>query len=132
MLNLFSIMWLSLFAYSILRVVLGLVFLFICHRQLAEFTSIADNLTLPLIANGRITLSAIIIVEVMISIMLIVGLLTQLAAVLSISLCIKTLVWYKRFPNGSIPERMTYILLLTMSISLLITGAGFFAFDLPI
>lgn len=132
MLNLFPTMWLSLLAYSILRIVLGSMFLYICRRHLTQFASIAKNLRLPVIHNGKITLGAIILVELVAGILLIIGLLTQLAAILAISLCIKTLFWYKRFPAGSVPERMTYILLFTMSVSLLITGAGFFAFDLPI
>ena len=132
MLNLFSISWLALFAYSISRLMLGGIFLFICRRHLTQFAAISKNLKLPLVQNGRITLGAIIVVELAIGTLLLIGLFTQLAALLSISLCIKTLIWYNRFPTGSVPERITYLLLLTMSISLFITGAGFFAFDLPI
>ena len=132
MLNLFPTMWLSLLAYSILRIVLGSIFLFICRRHLTQIDMIAHNLKLPIIHNGRITLGVIIVTEAIIGGLLLLGLLTQFAAILAIALSIKTLIWYKRFPKGSIPERMTYILIIAIALSLFITGAGFFAFDLPI
>jgi uncharacterized membrane protein YphA (DoxX/SURF4 family) len=64
--------------------------------------------------------------------MFLVGFYTQIAAILSIGLCVKLLIWHKRFPQNSIPSRLTYLLLLTISLSLFVTGAGILAFDLPI
>jgi uncharacterized membrane protein YphA (DoxX/SURF4 family) len=70
--------------------------------------------------------------EMLISIFLIIGLFTQLAALLNaVILVIKLALKAKdgKFLSDGINY---YILLLVMCLSLLVTGAGFWAFDLPL
>jgi len=64
--------------------------------------------------------------------MFVAGYYTQIAALISVILCIKIILLYKKFGGQYIPSRMFYTLLFAASFSLLITGAGAFAFDLPI
>jgi uncharacterized membrane protein YphA (DoxX/SURF4 family) len=132
MLNLFPIQFLSLLAYAMLRIVIGIVFLVLARKHITEFSTLAPHISWPGIRSGRLVLTLLIISELIIGGLLIVGLYTQLAALMSIALCLKLMTWHHRFPIGSIPTRLSFVLLLAISISLFITGAGFFAFDLPI
>jgi uncharacterized membrane protein YphA (DoxX/SURF4 family) len=132
MLNLFPIQFLALFAYALLRIVTGIIYITLAHRHFQSFSNLAPKIQWPLITDGRIILTLIIISESLIGGLFIIGLATQAAAIASIGLCFKLLIWHNRFPADSIPNRLTYVLLLAISVSLLITGAGIIAFDLPI
>jgi uncharacterized membrane protein YphA (DoxX/SURF4 family) len=71
-------------------------------------------------------------VEVIVAIFLIIGLWTQLAAMLNAIILIIKLGWKikeKKFLSDGINY---YILLLVMAISLIFTGAGAFAIDYPL
>jgi uncharacterized membrane protein YphA (DoxX/SURF4 family) len=72
------------------------------------------------------------VVEVVIALFLVIGLFTQLAALLNaIILVIK--LGFKAREGKLLSDGINYyILLLVMSISLMFTGAGFLAFDLPL
>ena len=70
--------------------------------------------------------------EIIIGTLFTLGFLTQVAALLAIFLSVKILIMYRHFIHPLIPQRLFYILLLAISFSLFITGAGIFAFDLPI
>ena len=132
MLNLFPIQWLALLAYFILRVGVGGVFLYLVHAQIKNWKQVPATINLPIIKNGKVIFTFLIMTELIIGALYIIGLATQAAALLAIALCIKILFWYKRFPTGSIPAKLTYVLILFASLSLFITGAGALAFDLPI
>lgn len=132
MLNLFPIQWLSLVAYCLLRVGVGSIFLYLAYTQVKHWKDIPARINLPLIKNGRLIVSLIIMCELIIGTLYIIGLTTQIAALLSITLCIKMIIWHRRFPTSSIPDRLSYILIVLSSLSLLITGAGAIAVDLPI
>jgi hypothetical protein len=49
-----------------------------------------------------------------------------------IAMCLKMFVMRNWFDHPSIPTKLFYVLLFAASVSLFITGAGVFAFDLPI
>lgn len=70
--------------------------------------------------------------EVIIALFLIIGLFTQLSALLnSVILIIK--IGYKIRNKAFLTNGVNYyLLLLTMAISLIFSGAGFLAFDLPL
>jgi len=72
------------------------------------------------------------IMEIAIALFLVIGLFTQLAALLNaIILVIK--LGFKAKEGKLLSDGINYyILLLTMAISLMFTGAGFLAFDLPL
>jgi uncharacterized membrane protein YphA (DoxX/SURF4 family) len=71
-------------------------------------------------------------IEVIVAIFLIIGLWTQLAALLNAAILIIKLgfkIKEKKFLSDGINY---YVLLLTMAISLIFTGAGFLAIDYPL
>jgi uncharacterized membrane protein YphA (DoxX/SURF4 family) len=71
-------------------------------------------------------------VEMFISIFLIIGLFTQVAALLNVIILLIKLGFKAK--NGQLLSDGVnyYILLLAMAVSLMFTGAGFLAFDLPL
>lgn len=132
MLNLFPIQWLALLAYFILRLGVGSVFIFLAYNQLKHWKDIPITINLPIIHNSRVIFALIIGCELLIGTLYIIGLATQVAALLAMALSLKLIVWHRRFPTGSIPNKLSYVLIVFASVSLFITGAGAFAFDLPI
>ena len=132
MLNLFPIQWLALLAYFILRLGVGGVFVYLAHTHIKNWKQIPRTINLPVVKNGKVIFSLIIISELVIGTLYIIGLATQVAALIAISLCIKMIIWHKQFPLGSVPTKLTFVLLIFISMSLFITGAGAIAFDLPI
>jgi uncharacterized membrane protein YphA (DoxX/SURF4 family) len=71
-------------------------------------------------------------VEIVIAIFLIIGLFTQLAALLNIVILLIKIgykIRHKQFLTDGVNY---YVLLLTMAISLMFTGAGWFGFDIPL
>ncbi|MFA6404596.1 MAG: hypothetical protein WCW03_01185 [Candidatus Paceibacterota bacterium] len=107
----------------LIRLSLGAVFLFWAYRSFRANKS-SNNVSL----NTKI----IQIIEGLLGIMLIIGLWTQLAAlIILIDLIVRLIdrIRGKAFLTDGVNY---YLLLLIMAISLLVTGAGFFAFDMPL
>ena len=132
MLNLVPIQFLALFGYAILRVVVGLVW---CHLALLHYqnrTEITPTLSLPIFPWPKVALTFVIMTELVAGILFVLGLFTQVAALLTIAWCIKLIVLHRAFLHPSFPNRLTVVLLLAISVTLFITGAGMPAFDLPI
>lgn len=133
MLNLFPTMFLSFLAHALLRVVLGVTLLYLGYRHL-----ITDRVSLQVALRNHwpslASLSAryLGLVEMMIGGMFFVGAFTQVAAIAAIILSIKMLVLKRHLAHPSIPKPIFYVLVLGISISLFITGAGTLAFDLPL
>lgn len=132
MLNLVPIQFLALFGYAFLRIVIGWVWCQYALRHYQERDQILPTLNAPFFPWPRIALSMIIAVELVIGILFVLGLWTQVAAVLSIIWCIKLVTLHFLFLHESFPDRITILLLFAISITLFITGAGVPAFDLPI
>ncbi|MCA9363638.1 hypothetical protein KC727_00225 [Candidatus Kaiserbacteria bacterium] len=132
MLNLFPIQFLSLIAYAILRIIVGALLVRIGYTHIVRRV---DLLPLRGFSFGRYSTMLVLLfgyLEVVIGTLFVVGLYTQAAALAGIVLSLYMLIRYTRFPSPHIPDRTFYILLLAASLSLFITGAGIFAFDLPI
>jgi uncharacterized membrane protein YphA (DoxX/SURF4 family) len=132
MLNPFPIQWLALLAYFLLRVCVGIVLLYLGKKHIQHYKELVETTTWPLFKQSHFPIVMFIMSEIIIGIMLFIGALTQYAALFLIILSTKMLVWRNRFAHTSIPQRVTYILLVGIGFSLLITGAGAFAVDLPI
>ncbi len=132
MLNLFPIQFLAPFAYFLLRVCIGFVLIRLGVIHIGNRHILKETFSLSLFPYGLFFAWYLGIVEIIIGGLFITGFLTQLAALLSIILSLKFIVMHKRFHHPLIPPRLTYILFLFISLSLFITGAGIFAFDLPI
>ncbi len=132
MLNLFPIQFLALLAYFLLRVITGLALMVLGFSHLRCRHELAPVLRLRIFPFGRINLWLLVLFELFVSTLLVLGLFTQGAALLLIAYSTKMSIFNKSFAHRTIPGRLTYCLFLGIGLSLLITGAGAFAFDLPI
>ena len=71
-------------------------------------------------------------VEILVSIFILIGLYTQLAALINVIILVIKLAFKARNKQLLTDGINYYILLLVMAISLMVTGAGWWAFDLPL
>lgn len=71
-------------------------------------------------------------VEILVSIFILIGLYTQLAALINVIILAIKLAFKARNKQLLTDGINYYILLLVMAISLMVTGAGWWAFDLPL
>ena len=132
MLNPFPIQFLAILAYTILRLTIGILFIYFGALHVTKRHDLKYALSLPWFPFGSVGVWLLSGVEFLVGVMFIFGFYTQIAAILSMILSLKLIVFNKRFASPYIPSRLFYILLLGASLSLFITGAGAFAFDLPI
>ena len=132
MLNLFPTMFLALLAYATLRVCVGGTLLYYGHRHLLRERESLMNAwrSLPLV--GKHAVFAFGAVELLAGGMFVAGFLTQAAALTTLVFSATMLIFKKQLSHTSIPHPIYYVMLLAASASLFITGAGVFAFDLPI
>lgn len=125
MLSIFPIQFLAPIASLVLRLAIGFIFLRFAKKRFVERKQ--KNSALPMGNFFWISIT----LEIIAGILLILGLFTQIGALIAMlhtSLYVAT---YKRtaFPFAS---RMSLFLLLCIAVSLFITGPGSFAFDLPL
>lgn len=132
MLNIFPIQFLSFFAYFLFRLFVGGVMLYLSVVHIKHYRTLKTQLHLPWFPFPVWNTLLLIGVELTITTSILLGAYTQLGALLLIILSIKMILFKKRWNNQTIPSNMVYILLIGCGISLFITGAGVFAFDLPI
>ncbi len=132
MLSLFpQILFLSPLAPTLLRIAAGLIFLSIAwtHWQKQDelgqidFVLIGRGVWIPIFAS---------IIELIIGVGLVLGIYAQLAGLLGALGALKFFIWKRRY-GAIIPlSRTASVLLLVICLSLVFTGAGAFAFDLPL
>ncbi len=132
MLNLVPLQFLALFGYALLRVVVGFIWLDLALGHKQDASRLKESLQLPLFPWPKFAVTMIITTEFVIGSLFVIGLFTQVAALLSILWCLKLLVLRRYFLDGTFPDTRTTILLLAIGTTLFITGAGALAFDLPI
>lgn len=122
MLSLFpSLLTYELLGPFLLRLTLGVTFAYFGYKRIK---SQKEN------SNTRITVYGA--VEIALAVLMIIGLYTQLAAlVMALILVIKLV--YKIKKRAFLTDGVNYyLLLLVMALSILVTGAGAFAFDMPL
>lgn len=127
MLNVVPIQFLAMFAYLFLRITVGITLL-LFGAQLAQLALSMSTLT----SRRAYLLILIAILSLVSSGLLILGLFTQIGALFVIGLAFTQLVAPNHTIKGLIPSSLVWFLLLGAGVSLFITGAGVFAFDLPI
>ncbi len=134
MLNPFPIQFLAMLAYALLRLCVGFLFFRAGLRHIKNRQQLTEPLahTFPFFPFGRTALWMTVITELMVGSMFFLGLYTQIAAIISMAFCLKFAIWNRRLPSEFFEGRSFYTLLFFASLSLFITGAGAFAFDLPI
>lgn len=119
MLNPFPIQFLAPLAYFLLRVVLGFLILRLAKRSLKNDLK---TKTSNVVAGMELGIGA----------MLILGIYTQIAALITVLLTIPAVIQPHSPLRVFQTNRNTTLLMCVIAISLFITGAGAFAFDLPI
>lgn len=132
MLNPFPLQFLALLAYFILRIITGFVFLILGVKHWQVRNSLYPVLKLRIFPFGKILTIIFIFTELLVGTLFFLGLYTQIAALITIAMSIKMILLRKKLSHPSLPSRLMYLLLLGIGCSLFITGAGVFAFDLPI
>jgi uncharacterized membrane protein YphA (DoxX/SURF4 family) len=132
MLNVFPIQFLAPLAYTVLRLCVGLIFIYLGQSHLRKRHVLKYVFAVPLFPYGLAVAWYVGIAELIIGTMFILGWYTQIAALLGMAYAIKLIILQKRFAHPLISKRQFLALLLGACLSLFITGAGIFAFDLPI
>ena len=132
MLNVFPIQFLAPLAYALVRICIGFILIHLGYTHIRHRQSLKEIFSFKLFPYGLFFVWYMGIFEIFIGILFTIGFLTQIASLLTIFLSVTILIMYKHFVHPLIPQRLFYILLLAISFSLFITGAGIFAFDLPI
>ena len=132
MLSVWPIHFLSLLAYFFLRVVIGMILFYLGWKHFLYINELKHifrlswwpwgNLTVWLLAGGELIAATLITV----------GAYTQVVALLVALMSLKMFFIRNWFHHHTIPGRLFYFLLFGASLSLVITGAGFFAVDLPL
>ncbi|OHA18992.1 MAG: hypothetical protein A3C08_00635 [Candidatus Taylorbacteria bacterium RIFCSPHIGHO2_02_FULL_47_18] len=122
-----------LLAPFLLRVALGLVFVnFGLHklgRGRADKTAFFESLGWK---PGEYFAFGFGAIELIAGLLLIVGLYTQIAALVVALILLCALILKKKVPHGIESSRGFLALLFIIALSLLVLGAGLFAFDLPL
>lgn len=133
----------SFYVPLILRVTLGLFFLWLglwCtyrHRvslahAFAERPVGPSSLHLLMTRLSVSLVWSIAFVEVVVGLGLLVGFLTQIAALLAIVLSGKLIYFGRRYPYIAPGGTPTYLFAIVIAVSLFISGAGAFAVDIPL
>lgn len=126
-------MFLSMLAHAILRVMLGGALLLLGYRHLFTRRRSFSRAVKPTFRRAAtpfiIALGAL---EAMAGTLFVLGAWTQIAALAAMFYAMGLLIFRGVVAHTSLPDRWFYFMVLAASLSLLITGAGAFAFDLPI
>jgi putative oxidoreductase len=133
MLNTFpSLLTFGLLAPFILRLVLGIIFLYAGYMKITRKDQTAHILSSLNYPNPKVTAWVLGLIQVVSSVALIVGFLTQIAAGIILIISLGGLIVKTR--HGELIKQSIGFSLFAVAISasLIFTGAGFWAFDLPL
>lgn len=125
MLNLFPIQFLAPLAYALLRFLLGTLFVYIGLRHIRNRKLVVTEI--PIVRTCILAFF-----EILIGIGFIFGFYTQGVALGALFFSMLYITHRKKTGALYIPEQPFIMLIVASAISLFITGAGIFAFDLPI
>ena len=132
MLSLFpQLLFLAPFSTTLLRVSAGIVILLVAWIHVSKREELS-HIDFFVIGRGPWIPIVAAILEFAIAAALIAGIYAQLAALLGALAALKSLIWKSRF-GGFFPlPQSTSALLFVICLSLVFSGAGIFAFDLPL
>jgi hypothetical protein len=129
--NLPQLITYSEFAPTILRVLVALSFFYIAYAQASRRKEIGE-IKIPIIGHvdkTMVLMSSLVIG--LVGLALFLGWHTQIAAILGILVCLKHAIYAKKYPRLIPLCRMEYIYLIVILFTLLLTGAGLLAMDIP-
>jgi hypothetical protein len=121
----------SFFAPTILRLATAGAFAYGAYFLWVHRMRIAER-RFPLVGHAPWLGASLAVAHALLAVMLGAGYYTQIAALLGGLGTVKALFLIRRYPELFPLSRGTYVLLLIMLLSLLLTGAGALAFDLPL
>lgn len=132
MLNLLSIQFLAPLAYTLLRVCLGLILIRFGTYHLKHRSPSSTIVVGSPIAPHTWILLSFGVLEVVGGVSMLLGFYTQVGALIGITLSGIQVIKPSMFTYPTALPRTFFVLMFCVSVSLFITGAGIFAFDLPI
>jgi uncharacterized membrane protein YphA (DoxX/SURF4 family) len=131
MLNPFPELLYPFFAPTLLRVGLAVALMVAAYMQWKRQDEIVQ-LSLPVIGRNSWWVWVSMFVYVLVAVSLLFGYYTQVAAMLAALLSLKQVFWANRFPLLFPLGRAAGMLMLLISVSLIFSGAGALAKDLPL
>ena len=126
-----EILFLSPFAATLLRITVAIVFLYAAIMQ-ARRIEILSEVPVPVLGKGAWIVWASVLFDTTIGVLLLVGLYTQVAALVGAIAIIKSIVFVPSYLAQIPVSRGAAALTAVILLSLLLTGAGAFAFDWPL
>lgn len=120
-----------IFAPTLLRVAAACVFAYLAYVHYHNRDKIAE-IHFPIVGRAEWVVWFAIVVEAATAAALFFGYYTQIAALVGAAVALKNIVWSSMYPSFFMLSRGTAFLLLIITFSLLLTGAGTLAFDLPL
>jgi len=117
----------------LIRLALGIFFVLLGYDKLRNgkehLEGFFESLSLKPV---RYYVKGLGIIETVAGVLLMAGLITQIAAIIVSIILIVSIVVSFRKPEANLKSPLVYALLLVMALSLITTGAGFLAVDLPL
>lgn len=121
----------AFFAPTLLRTTAAMVFLYVAYKQYGRRQEIA-RLRFPIVGHGAWIATLVVGFHTVVGAMLFFGYYTQVVALLGSIGLLKGWWLNKRYPSVVILPNSTILVLLAVMLSLLLTGAGALAMDLPL
>lgn len=132
MLNTFpSLLTFSFFAPMLLRLTVAFTFGYLVYKQFKHREAIAE-VRVPLLGKVGGLVWVALLIESAMTITFFVGYATQITALIGLGVCLKHFIYAKKYPQIIPLHRSTYVYVFIMCFTLLLTGAGALAMDLPL
>lgn len=126
-----ELLFLSPLAPTLLRLGAGAVFLLLAWDHFERREELGRDRFIVVGSGAWIPIAAAI-VELCIALALLLGAYLQVAAIFAAGAALKQFVWSAHYPRFFTLSRTSSALLFVIALSLIFTGAGAFAFDLPL
>lgn len=121
----------SFFAPTIIRVAAALAFFYLATLHYKRREEIGRTHFVVVGAHGWVVW-VMIVFEAAVGLALLLGYYVQIAALLGALAALKSLIWKRRYPQAFPLSNVASFLLLVICLSLLLSGAGALAYDLPL
>src|SRR6185369_5407448 len=126
-----QILFLAPFSATLLRITAGFVFLYLAYLHYSNKRAVAEEIS-NLLGAASIVCATYAFIEFGVGVGLVAGAWTQLAALFGFVIAIKMLFIRKSMHELKPLSQLSYALLAAICLSIFVTGAGIFAFDLPL
>lgn len=117
---------------ALLRITVAAVFVYLALTLFKNKKGAASEFTMLSHEMAIWAVGVAVLIEFGVAALLFVGAYTQITAIVAAAGSIKALILKKRFPTLYPLAPLAYTLIAIIALSLLFTGAGAFAFDLPL